>query len=470
VPKRGGIQLETGLNVAAFTCRRPIDHHRYDIRLEARVTYFRSMAFAFFFNGLDLPVSSPYNEPNVFGYTLGVLCNQEGPYIRLKRWENILLMNAIPEIKPGAVLDLSAEKSGGVFTFTLNGKKIVEHIDTNYRSYCLSHYPGIIVSHLPCRVRQIRLWKRKSDPAYEKCTTRYFDLRFKNFPDQIYEAEFFERRTRGNKLFDVYLHRVTDLRKAQADTRRLLTQKTKALDLLNRELKTAASVLNRLLPREFPSIPGVKFRSYYRPTGQVGGDLFDVLPVDDSRFAVFMYDVSGHGVPAALISVMTRTLFQKHFNPELTLVEQLELINHDLTKDISGTNFVTIFFGILDHKKRVLNYIGAGFMPPFLLHEKSLVLLNTRGIPLGMEKKVSSKEYSVELPPNSRLLLFTDGLYEIIDRRGEFYSWDKFMDFVTGQRDLPLDQLVDRVIAEHRKHSNPREQRDDVSLLGIEIS
>jgi sigma-B regulation protein RsbU (phosphoserine phosphatase) len=361
------------------------------------------------------------------------------------------------------------EKSGGVFKVWLNGKQHLDYVDTNYPQYSLHHFTGLIVTGRHHYLYEAKLFKRKADPDYIRNATAPFDLRLKNMPDQVFEAEFFPKRLTDEKVTDVYLKRVTDLRKTQKANARLLKQKEDALNQVNSELQIAASVLNRLLPKEFPEVPGVTFVSYYKPSGHVGSDLFDVFRVDNDRIAVLMYDVSGHGVPAALISVMTRTLFQKHFHTQQSLIEQLDCMNRDLTRDIAGTNFVTLFFGLLDFKAKELKYVGAGFIPPVMVQQDKLTLLNTRGIPLGMRDRITSEEHTMELKPGAKLILYTDGLYEIFNRKNEMYTWKRFIAFISKLKHLPIKTLIQKMVEEHAGFTDVKTPRDDVSLLGIEI-
>jgi serine phosphatase RsbU (regulator of sigma subunit) len=469
--KKGSVGLTTKTTNTYLNYKHPIDHLKHDIQWEIRFTYYSFTAISVFFNGWGECTDSKASSPNTVGYTLGMVPANGKRYsiVRMKRWNNEILSENVPRMQGGSLVTLRAEKTGGVFTLHINDKKMLEYSDPQFIQYCQYAHTGLIFSGFPVKLHGIKTYRRQCHVDYSRYSLGNFDLVFKDHPKQVYEAEVFYKRRQGQPLTDIYLRRVTELRKAQRANTRLLQQKEEALEQINGELKVAAKVLNSLLPKEFPDIKGLSFESYYHPSGHVGGDLFDVFPVNASEVAVLMYDVSGHGVPAALISVMTKTIFQKYFNSRLKLETQLNRMNAELHRNIEGLNFVTIFCGILNHKKRTLRYIGAGFVPPLILGQKHTAFLHTKGIPLGLRPKISSKAHTIRLKPGAKLILFTDGLFEIFNRKGELYSMKRSIKFLEQYSHQPLKPLITSLIQDHIEFLGPSQPRDDVSLLGIEL-
>jgi sigma-B regulation protein RsbU (phosphoserine phosphatase) len=224
-----------------------------------------------------------------------------------------------------------------------------------------------------------------------------------------------------------------------------------------------------MLPQKFPRVKGVTVKSHYMPSGHLGGDMFDVIRVDDHCLAILMYDVSGHGVPAALVSVVTKTLFQKYFSPEKSLKVQLELVNEELHRDIKRPFYATAFYGILDVEKMTLRYVGAGFTDPLILRKDKVISLMCKGIPLGVAPEITSEQLSVNLLPGDKLLVFTDGLFEIFDEARQFFGKDKFTTLVNDNRQLALDKLLEKLVMTNIEFRSGSRQMDDITLLGIEL-
>ncbi|NPV02637.1 MAG: serine/threonine-protein phosphatase [Brevinematales bacterium] len=188
-------------------------------------------------------------------------------------------------------------------------------------------------------------------------------------------------------------------------------------ELIENDLSMARRIQSRLIPR-LCSFANVAF--YYKPMDKVGGDFFDFIKLDDEKLGIFISDVSGHGVPAALITSMIKS-FTFQFAPYIqNPSEFLELLNQSLYNQTDG-NFVTAFYGIYDIKKRILSYSNAGHNLPFLIDKKHLINIESikGGVPLAifensqlleMGKKFADKTLTVK--KNSKIIFYTDGLLE----------------------------------------------------------
>ena len=131
-----------------------------------------------------------------------------------------------------------------------------------------------------------------------------------------------------------------------------------------KELAMAKKMQAELLPAFLPETDKFSIAGFSEPSRAIGGDLYDVFKIDDENTAILIYDVCGHGVPAALISAMTKIIFEKSFNSSISLAEQLNRMNRELCDDSDSYDFVAVFLGILNHRARTLKFIGAGFPPP----------------------------------------------------------------------------------------------------------
>lgn len=468
---KDGLRLDSDLGSGFLTLREPLDTETWDYRWDIRATVLApNAALCVFFNGWDCQPDVNSTSPDLGGYLAGYYrVGLNAPVCRIKRRGWAMADRKVTFDPVHRPFNLSVVKCGGAFRFTLDGTPAYECADPEYASF--GEYPktGIVISSYPLVLHEAVLRRRKRSPHAGRDRDSHFDLRFIAHPEEIFEARFFERATPEGRVTDIYLRNVTELRKAQKAVDEQVRQKTLALDQIHDELTLAGDVLNSLLPRQFPEVPGVRFHSYFKPSGQVGGDLFDVLTVDADRVAILMYDVSGHGVPAALISVMTKTLFQKHYHPGATVIEILEKLNADLYRDMPGRSFVTLFFGLLDHKRRELRYSGAGFTTPVAVSGEDLLLLNTRGVPLGIGDRITSQEHVISFEKPTKLLLFTDGLYEIFNAKDEFYGPKRMTAFIQKHARLSLEGLIRHLLEEHRSFTAGLDQKDDISILGVDL-
>ncbi|OGJ84623.1 MAG: hypothetical protein A2268_11405 [Candidatus Raymondbacteria bacterium RifOxyA12_full_50_37] len=475
----GGVTIDNTGVTGFLAFGQVLDHFRNDLRWEAEVSFNQRCALGFFFNGtMEYSVSS-VGTPDIDGYLVTIhrgFPNGMPSRVFLKRWCNELVQKKISLPAGKNRMLLAAEKVGGIFRFFVNGRRVLEYADPNFIRYGLSFHSGLLVSAFPLNIYSLKLLQRKSLVNYAAQQPRNFDVVFRNRPDQVFEAEIFNRGINNTLVRDVYLRRVTELRKTQREKELLLQHKELALGQINQELKIASSVLNRLLPQEFPKQSGITFESYYQPSGIVGGDLYDVFVTENGQVIILLYDVSGHGVPAALVSVMFKTLFQKHFNEKKNLLEQLSLINSEVYKTVGEADlnleqgmFITLFYGRYDPATRVLTYVGAGMPSPLVLQTEGLTLLHTKGLPLGINSTLNSSEQSVVLQPGTKVVMFTDGLYEIFNTDGALYGSPRMVEFIKARQHLPLKEMFKQIIEEQKSYIGNVALKDDVSMLGMEI-
>ncbi|MFH0919871.1 MAG: PP2C family protein-serine/threonine phosphatase, partial [Fibrobacterota bacterium] len=462
-----GLTASAEVECPFMTYREPFALQEWDLCWEAELS---SFGVSFFFNGSGLLRDSRIVTPDFTGYTLGMLFSKFSGLCDPTLKRNCMnVVWAKPMAPPKSHYRMRAEKSGGITRFFLNGRRIFEYADPHFVRYSRGAHTGLLLAGQPSVLHSLRLFRRPAHGdragSHQTC-----DLRFIGQPDEIFEAEFFPRRNIRSDVTDISLRRVTELRKAQSAVNALLAEKEENLRRIHKELELAGSVVERLVPRQMPVLPGVTFEAHFKPSESVGGDLFDLIQLDDNRAVILMYDVSGHGVSAALISVMTRTLFQKAFDPDAPILPQLQAINAELCRIISSTHFVAYFCGILDAAGRSLRYVGGGLPYPAVVGKGQLVLLQSQGSPMGIHETLKAQEKTLLLKSGDKLLLFTDGLYEIFDGNNEMYGRQRLMDFSSAHASLPVHELVQALLVEHRRYLNGAPASDDVTLLGVQIS
>jgi len=240
------------------------------------------------------------------------------------------------------------------------------------------------------------------------------------------------------------------------------------LDALNQELEMARQIQLSILPHSVPQLPGLEIAARYSPMTSVAGDFYDFIQIDDKHIGILIADVSGHGLPSALIASMIQVALagQSHNAAEPAMV--LAGLNRALCGKFS-MNFVTAAYVYLDLEKKLMRYAGAGH-PPVLRWRNSegkTTKIIENGLVLGM---IDEAEYSaVELPlqPGDRYVLYTDGIPEAANSDEVQYGFDRFMQYIDAHHAVPANQFADNFCAEIAAYSNQSTagQQDDITLL-----
>jgi sigma-B regulation protein RsbU (phosphoserine phosphatase) len=243
------------------------------------------------------------------------------------------------------------------------------------------------------------------------------------------------------------------------------------LQAIQRELDTARQIQLSILPREIPAIAGLDIAARYIPMTSVAGDFYDFIVIDEKRIGILVADVSGHGMPAALISSMLKIALGAQTSCALDPVLVLTGLNQALYGKFKG-HFVTAAYVVIDTEKQTINYAGAGH-PPIILRDRAAAATRDfleNGLFLGYFPEVTYT--SVELPfkPGDSCLLYTDGIPEMTNLSDEQYGVDRCKDYLESNHDLSAGQFVDNFLDELSRWSDSasgREPEDDVTLLAI---
>lgn len=255
-----------------------------------------------------------------------------------------------------------------------------------------------------------------------------------------------------------------ELKAAQAE----LVEKEK----LEREIELAADVQRDLLPSELPRYPGYAFAAYLKPARQVGGDFYDVMHLDDEHVGLLMADVADKGFHAALFMATTRALFSQAGRHNLS-PSAVAMAVHEGMLNIASSNdiFVTAFYGVLHRPSRKLTYVRAGHDRPLLYRPgQPIQPLAGKGRFLGMWLELSLQEYSVQLQPRDRLLLYSDGVPDTINLAGEQYGSGRLAEALGAGGAMDAAALVDHIVADVAAWCQDAAPFDDLTLLAVEVS
>ncbi len=239
---------------------------------------------------------------------------------------------------------------------------------------------------------------------------------------------------------------------------------------IQRELDLARNIQASLIPAEVPLVEGLKFAARYEPMREVGGDMYDFMYFrEPDRIGIFICDVTGHGVPAALIAGMVKSLIiSAPIDPDRPAV-LLEYINSKVlgrTQD----NFITACFVIFDQKNRTCRLARAGHCWPLLVRDKKVRELKSRGRILGIFPEITCEEISIPMNKGDRLLLYTDGLSETRNSEGVLFQDRDFYRFLESHFYLSLNDYLDALNDELEVFRGGKALSDDACIIGLEIT
>ncbi len=233
-----------------------------------------------------------------------------------------------------------------------------------------------------------------------------------------------------------------------------------------RELELAAAIQREILPRFLPEIPGVELFAANIPTRHVGGDYYDVFPLSSGRVAFLVADVSGKGVPAALLVSTVHAAVHLQIDEAKTVADLVQRIDRHLRKFAATRKFLTLFFGLLEPDTGLLRYVSAGHNPALLVRPSGTTeLLESTGVPVGMLPNSSWREGTRNMGAGDLLCVYSDGLTEAVDSLDEEFGLDRLTAEVGSRRDLPLRRLSDEVLGQVADFARGMPQYDDQTVL-----
>jgi serine phosphatase RsbU (regulator of sigma subunit)/pSer/pThr/pTyr-binding forkhead associated (FHA) protein len=236
---------------------------------------------------------------------------------------------------------------------------------------------------------------------------------------------------------------------------------------LAREMEIARTIQMNLLPKVYPDMLGFSLSAMSLPAKQVGGDYYDFLRLPDGRLALAVADVSGKGVPAAILTATTRSYLQSETQyPNATLVQTVQRINRMVHRDVTNDMYVTMVLVYLDDATGEAEYVNAGHSHPILLRaDGRLEFLDTGGFFLGIMPDGEYQAGRLNFDPGDILVLSTDGVTDILNTRGEPFGSERLLELLQQNRHLNAEEIRNAVYRECLKHRGDADQFDDFTLM-----
>lgn len=254
---------------------------------------------------------------------------------------------------------------------------------------------------------------------------------------------------------------------------------------MKNDLEAAAEIQKSLLPPDYAEIKGVRFASAFRPCEELGGDIFNAFQLDGRHLGLYILDVSGHGVSAALLSVtLSRILSpqpdqssllrqQIGSSAEYHLVQPAEVankLNRQFPMKPDKLQYFTLVYGILDLETHDFRYVVAGHPRPIHISRNSgAICIDDGGIPIGALRDSRYVECSINLKPGDRLFLYSDGIMETTSPDDVEFGQGRLIETLDSSHDIPLRKSISSLLEDVDAWRGGGRLTDDVSILGVEI-
>ncbi len=234
------------------------------------------------------------------------------------------------------------------------------------------------------------------------------------------------------------------------------------------EIRLAAKIQHELLPKVTPRVSGYDIAGKYVPAKMVGGDYFDFIQISPSKLVVCLGDVSGKGLPASLLMANVQATLRGQSlavsSPKTCITNANKLLFHSTASD----KFVTLFYGTLDTDEHLLLYCNAGHDNPVLLNSrKQIRRLKSGGVVLGIMEDFLYKEEAVRIQPGDLLVIYSDGIVEAMNRKGDMFGEERLITMLQKHRKDTAPQIIDSVFNGVVDYIRGAEQSDDMTMVVV---
>jgi len=254
---------------------------------------------------------------------------------------------------------------------------------------------------------------------------------------------------------------------AAIENARLLAETIEA-EQLERQVQMAAEVQQRMIPDFPPPSPGIDIASEYVPCYSLGGDFYDFIALPDQNIGVVMADVSGKGVPASLIMASVRAALRAQVDNVYYLYEVVRRVNLMLHRDTTPSEFVTLFYGVLDVTNKRLTYCSAGHPPALLLRDGQILELTSDNMVLGVSPDEVYTQDIIDLKSGDLMLLYTDGLPDAMNYQQETFGRQRVLD-AFKQGGESAEAVIQNLLWHMRRFVGFSKPTDDVTMTVLRV-
>lgn len=275
-----------------------------------------------------------------------------------------------------------------------------------------------------------------------------------------------QRDTKEEKL--KFIQTITNIIVVANENRKLMKNQIDQL-VMQKELKLAADMQNMLVPSNLPNNELIEASAFYKPHKNIGGDYYDLVQVSDYEYAFCISDISGKGIPAAILMANFQANMRILLTRKYPLPQFVDVLNGKVCEITKSEKFITCFIGIYNCKTRKLSYVNAGHNPSILRNTKGEIQLLELGCTiLGMFENIpyiASGE--VEVEPGSVIVNYTDGLSEAMNNEGKLFELEGLIDFTHQHNALALTDFNTKLIERVITFKQDTDFDDDITLLTL---
>jgi len=235
---------------------------------------------------------------------------------------------------------------------------------------------------------------------------------------------------------------------------------------LKNDLEIARDIQQAMLPSGLYDAPGVETVGFSRPANTVGGDFYDILPLDDGRLIVTVGDVAGKGSPAALLMALLLAMLRTLVDEKLEPAELVARLNVQVSRHAPGTRFITLFYAVFDPRTGDLTYVNAGHTAPLLLrNDGSIERLTEGGIALGMFTHSTYETGHATIQPNELVATYSDGITEAENPKGQPFDESGLESTLRANRGLEISAVGSAVVRAVELYTADTRLADDLTIL-----
>jgi len=281
-------------------------------------------------------------------------------------------------------------------------------------------------------------------------------------------AVFNKRMESGFTSDDQRLLAIISAQSAQVIENARLYREEQSLLKLQEEMRLATDIQVNLLPSCMPQIPGYDISGRSIPAKEVGGDYFDFIQLADNTIAFCLGDVSGKGMPAALLMANLQATLRGQSSIDISCKQCVERSNNLIFQSTDSKKFATLFYGVLDSQLHQITYCNAGHDNPYIImKDKKSVRLNTGGVVLGFVPEFAFEEDKITLEPGSVIVIYSDGITEAMNAQEVEFGENRLADVVTKHMHDSSELIIQHILEAVHKHIGNIPQMDDITLLII---
>lgn len=264
-----------------------------------------------------------------------------------------------------------------------------------------------------------------------------------------------------------FIQTITNLIVVAIENKRLFKENLSQI-AIKKEMELASEMQSMLFPEELPDNDKLDVAAEYIPHDMIGGDYYDFIQLNSDEIAFCIADVSGKGVPAALLMSNFQASIRALVKRTSSLSELISELNFNILSNANREKFITAFIGKYNSKTRNLQFINAGHNPPILQVGKEFMQLDKGSTILGMFDNLPSiTEKNIVVPEGAMLLCYTDGVTEQVDAGNNEFGLKRLQLSLTESRNEPVKNVIKNLLAELDSYRKEVDYSDDIALLGL---